>query len=658
MNAWFRNILLLLTAFTAPAMRAQTDAEQVMAIGRNVLSMDDYMLAIQYFNQAIRAKPYLADPYYYRAIAKISLEDYAGAEADCSMAIERNKFKTESYRARGFARQQQGKDSLAVADYDIGLSHNPSDKYFLFYKSVALTELKKFHEADSTFSTLLRIYPKFEEAFSARARMRVLMADTVGALEDIDRAIKFAPSELQPYLVRADIMARRHNWEAAAADMDEAIRLRPHEADFYLNRAFLRYNLDDFFGAMADYNYTLELEPNNTAALFNRALLRYQVHDLPNAAADFATLLKTQPDNFHALFNLGLINLQRGEYRAAIRNFERITRKYPKFHTAFYAIAQAYQALGNTRAALTNMYHADDLVRAYVKNPRKNPLDRPAIEAGYSNDVSEAPTGEETEADVMDRYNRLLTVGSVSETPLAFNDRIKGRVQDRDINVDLAPAYTISFEAPQASLQTGANYFAGLDAFNSAAYIPDRVYLSAGQPVAPENYDEWFEIADRYEQRMLLPEATAADRFGLAIARAMLKDYDGAIQLLNSTIEAHPDLTPALLLRGFALQTAAAADPRLLSLAMADYDAALRADPRLQFAWLNKGNILSATSDFTSALDCYNNALALDPDFAAALFNRGITYLRLGRKREAFADLSRAGELGILPSYNLLKRMK
>ena len=55
------------------------NAEQVLAIGRNVLSMEDYMLSIQYFNRAIKAKPYLADPYFFRAIAKLNLGDYKGS---------------------------------------------------------------------------------------------------------------------------------------------------------------------------------------------------------------------------------------------------------------------------------------------------------------------------------------------------------------------------------------------------------------------------------------------------------------------------------------------------------------------------------------------------------------------------------------------------
>ena len=97
----FRHIsaisILTATSVGIPQVaQAQVNAEQVLAIGRNVLSMEDYMLAIQYFNQAVKAKPYLADPYFFRAIAKLSLDDYQGAENDCSLAIERNKFKTEA----------------------------------------------------------------------------------------------------------------------------------------------------------------------------------------------------------------------------------------------------------------------------------------------------------------------------------------------------------------------------------------------------------------------------------------------------------------------------------------------------------------------------------------------------------------------------------
>ena len=44
---------------------AQIDAEMVTNMGRNALSVDDYLTAIHYFNQAIESKPFLSSPYYY-----------------------------------------------------------------------------------------------------------------------------------------------------------------------------------------------------------------------------------------------------------------------------------------------------------------------------------------------------------------------------------------------------------------------------------------------------------------------------------------------------------------------------------------------------------------------------------------------------------------
>ena len=76
-------------------------------IGRSALYYEDYVLSIQYFNQAISAKPFLYEPWFYRAVAKYYLDDYAGAEADCSEAIERNPYIVGSYELRGLCRIQQ-----------------------------------------------------------------------------------------------------------------------------------------------------------------------------------------------------------------------------------------------------------------------------------------------------------------------------------------------------------------------------------------------------------------------------------------------------------------------------------------------------------------------------------------------------------------------
>ena len=87
--------------------RAQYNIDRLVTIGRSALYYEDYVLSMQYFSQAITAKPYLYEPWFYRGVAKYYLEDYVGAEADCSKAIDINPYVTNLYELRGLTRIQQ-----------------------------------------------------------------------------------------------------------------------------------------------------------------------------------------------------------------------------------------------------------------------------------------------------------------------------------------------------------------------------------------------------------------------------------------------------------------------------------------------------------------------------------------------------------------------
>lgn len=664
-----RILYLLIISICMPlSVNAQINAEQVITIGRNVLSMDDYMLAIQYFNQAIKAKPYLADPYFLRGLAKMNLEDYKGAELDCSEAIKRNKFKTEAYKLRGFVRQAMGLDSLAIEDYNEGLKHDPTEKYFLFYKGVALTSMKKYDDALTTMSDLLRIYPRFEEGYAARASLNLQREDTIAALEDAEKALKLNRALLNPYLIRADIESSRGNWETALSDMEEAVKLYPEEPGLYINRAFLRYNTDNYLGAMSDYNYALQLDSKNIAALFNRALLRFEVKDLINAKKDFSSVLELNPQNFHALYNRGLVELESGEYKEALADFKSISRRYPNFYPVYYAIAEAERNLGNLKAVGANVNHAESLVRKYVANPESNPLDRPTIAAGTPRNANKNPDGEEEdENEVMDRFNQLVTMNEIPQTQLSYNERIKGRVQDRNVTADPEPLYFVSFNPPSKSLGGVTNYFRELDAFNRGRYITRTLYLAPlSNSLSETDYQDLFKMADDYGSIISSSgnKVRPADRMARGVALSMLKNYKTAIEDFDAIIAANQDFTPAYIARGVARyeDSKMQEDQRFamqgIAMAAADFDTATRLNPRLQHAWYNKGYILYTQRDYSQAADCFTKAIDIDPEFGAAYYNRGLCELSLGKKSEAFADLSRAGELGILPSYNILKRMK
>ena len=103
-----RRIFYLLLFFPLVSL-AQYNTDHLVTIGRSALYFEDFVLSIRYFNQAISAKPYLYEPWFYRGVAKYHLDDFAGAEDDCTEAIQRNPYVVNSYELRGLSRIQQEK---------------------------------------------------------------------------------------------------------------------------------------------------------------------------------------------------------------------------------------------------------------------------------------------------------------------------------------------------------------------------------------------------------------------------------------------------------------------------------------------------------------------------------------------------------------------
>lgn len=652
-------LILSLPAFALPA-RAQVNAEQVTAIGRNVLSMDDYMLAIHYFNLAIKAKDYLAEPYFLRALAKMKLDDYAGAEADCSTAIARSKFLTEAYKLRGFVRQQMGLDSLALQDYEYGLSQNPTDREFLLYKSISELNLKRYQAADSTLSRLIAANPKFYEAVTARAQLRLEMGDTTGALADIDETLRLSKTQDYPYALKAQIFSEREDWPRAIEAMDEVVRLYPDRPDLYINRAFLKYKNDDYTGAMADYNETLHIDPYNQAALFNRGLLRFEVMELDGAADDFSKVLDLDGANFHALYNRALVYLQAEEYDRAAPDLRNIISKYPRFYPAYYAMAQCLHGLGDEKGAVRNMMIADDIVRKYVENPEKNPLDRPTIDSMAN---SKGHKGEEGESDeeMMSRFNQLVTSEVESQANLSFNDKYRGRVQDRQTAIAPEPLFYLSFLQPTESLKAVGNYFRELGELNSHRYIDETIYLKEDdRPMTQDEIENAFSLVEKYSiaiSRSQTPRAV--DYIARGILYSMLRNYESALADFNKALEIMPDYTVALMGKAYASAMLLPSDKDARPGAVIEiYENALSKNPMLVYAWFNKGNIYYQNEEYSMADYCFSKAIELNPELGQAYYNRGLTRMQQSKKTDAFADFSKAGELGILQGYRVMKSLR
>ena len=478
LRCFFRTIfcLLALAASGGGVLHAQINTEQVMNIGRNALYFEDYILSIQYFNQVIAQKPYLAEPYFLRAVAKISLDDWTGAEADASQCIEINPFIKDVYRVRAVARHNSHNYENALEDYEKALEMIPGDKELMLNMAMCHLALKHYNEADSCLMWVVERDSTVERAYLGLAQLRMEQSDTLQALDYISKAIDVDKTNVQAYLMRCEIYFNVvEDTEKALADINQAILLEPRNASLYINRSYMRYKVDDIRGTMEDLDYAISLDPNSVTAHYNRALLRSEVGDNNNAIDDYDFVLEHDPDNYPAFYNrtMMLINIghyQQGinglnalldkdkddfvalyqramllietrQYNLALRDMNTILAKYPKFEGGYMIRAQIKQRLGDKRGYERDLETAVNVMKSKgVHYSNYNPLDK---EIKHSQVIRERRVQEHF--DKQEEMRQLeQNMGSLEESVEDVKKRFS-QLLVVDINQEILPE--VSFDA-------------------------------------------------------------------------------------------------------------------------------------------------------------------------------------------------------------------
>lgn len=680
-------LLLILVARAVPA-RAQINTEQMLRVGQNALYFEDYMLSIQYFNRVITAKPYMAQPYFLRAIAKLNLEDYHGAEADATAALDRNPYLTDAWEVRGVARHNMGLTRLAVQDYNQALTLLPRNRQLMFNKALAQEDINDLAGADSTFEALLHFYPNFDSGYLGRARLSLAQADTTAAMADIDRALSINKNAINGYIMRADVAINREgNFDGALADMNEAIRLQPRVAGLYVNRAYLRYRLDDFFGAMADFDYAIQLDPLNEAAIFNRALLEMETAANDRALADLDRLIELDPGNTRAYYNRAIVNSLKARYAKAVDDISKVIDEVPDLPDPYFMRSQFYYEMKDMRRAEHDYNKAIALSKK--AQSAADTFDGGAIAPGTSAEKTDKATDTDeahrarSSAEAARRFASLLTVADNADIHEEYNNTaIRGKVQDRNIQIEPAPWMELSYYSAASDLRTSAYYIKEVDDLNSTRALRFVIKVTPQiPPLDSEGSTRHLQSIDYYNSYIATHTPRPIDYIGRAMDLLTVHDYQAAAKDLDRAIEATPSLAVAYLLRaqvhyhqlqldgrptiasamagGTAPDAMAAAAVRrkLTDDIFADLDRCLELSPQMAEAWYNKAVAYIVTQDYTSALSCLNRAIDIKPDMGEAWYNRGYVYLRLGDEQQGIANLSRAGQLGILPAYNLIKRI-
>ena len=286
----------------------------------------------------------------------------------------------------------------------------------------------------------------------------------------------------------------------------------------------------------------------------------------------------------------------------------------------------------------------------------------------------------------MNKFNTLLTVETDSKITPKYENKSRGRVQDRNFQIDPEPMFFLSYYDVNNKLRETTNYVKELTEINESRLLPFTLVLTnATANLQEQDIDKHFSSIEYYTGLLAASQPRSVDYFARAIDFLMVKNPEAAISDLDKAIGMSEKFALAYFARAYAryvqytmpslsatatdtptknsdaknmAMLAGRKDAMALGEIIADLDLVLKYSPKNVYAMYDKGYIYMLMQDNTAAVSAYSNAIEAKPDFGEAYYNRGLVYLRLGNKEKGLADLSKAGELGILPSYNVLKRMQ
>jgi len=408
-----------------------------------------------------------------------------------------------------------------------------------------------------------------------------------------------------------------------------------------------------------------------------------------------------------AYYNRALLRFETGDYRGAVQDYDVVLKQYPTFLPGFVSRSEAKRKLGDNVGADRD-YWAAIKMEEQAKNgqlPKTSSSgSNTAVNGDAKTDDSEENTREQSDKNI-NKFNRLVVYDKEQERKSKYQSEVRGRVQDRNVHVDLEPQFVLTYYEKADPVKKLVYYDKMVEDYNGQMVLKRKLRITNEEAALTEDQIAvHFASIDEYSAEIERDPNNANAYFGRAMDFMLVQDFSEAIKNFSEAIERDPSFTMAYFNRaverykqlmytqsqqaskdtydlsgsGMNLNIGKSAqsqvnantsvDLRSAMLKdnkrayeheqiMRDYDMVIKLNPGFVYAYFNRANLRCAQRDFRAAIVDYNEAIERDPEFAEAYYNRGLARLSQGDVNRGIADLSKAGELGIYNAYSIIKRM-
>ena len=630
-----RLLFILFISIFPNILLAQLNTNHVIHTGRSRLYFGNYTGAIESFNMVIKMTPYLPEPYFYRGAAKLNLDDFRGAKEDLNKALEIKPYYPDALLYRGIVHYNLKENDLAMKDY----------------------------------SEAMNLDGESADIYNNRVICKAAMRDLEGAIDDYTKSIELKPKNFNAYLNRSIAYQLLEKWDNAISDCNEMIRIRPNSAMGYMSRGLIKIEKEDFAGALRDFDMAIYFDPQNAYAYQNRGMVKQQLESYNAAIMDYNMAIELDNKMASAYFNRGIAKEMSGQ-KDAQKDYNIASLHEPRFEKRPWQTQEEKEE------------SAEQQMNAWKQKPAQNQsLD--SLE--NKNTTNEQKLKIDLEELRKRKMKANLAIEDNREIP-EQEDIDEGKVQNNNISIQLLPLFEVTTINKFSADNETVGYFNMLieNLNNENNYQP---YLTLSNQInqksqALESYKNQILI---FDERIKQNNQLSNNYLYRAIFKSLVSDFPGAISDFDKAIKLNERNLLAYFMRANTkfkmiqqiqsissesnlssiqenqqLMNVYKKDKNITNDALeeilTDFSVVLYMNPDFSFGYFNRANIYCTNEEYLSALEEYNKALSIEPEFAEAFYNRGLVRILLNDVEGGAKDLSKAGELGIEESYNVIKR--
>ncbi|MEI6455945.1 MAG: tetratricopeptide repeat protein [bacterium] len=642
-------ILLILLGFFSwfNLLQGQVEMNPRQA-GVNLLRNGQFIEALDKINQALALEPASADLFFLRGYAKYSLDDYFGAEHDFTTSIDLSPFNSNAFNFRAVVRSQ----------------------------------LSNYKGAFDDFAKALEIDTANAEVYVNRARTNLFLKMYYSCLMDCSKAIRLKYPSETVYILKGSAELAIGRFDNAIASLRKGIEMNPDDPYCYIQQGLVYLELVKYDSAIYDFSKAISIDSLNTYAMFNRALAYTKIKEEKKALLDLNRVIIISPYNSYAYYNRAIILIGMGDKVGAIRDFTYVSKLDPRNIISYYYRSRLKSELKDYQGALQDLDKTIELFPDYAdayyerfevkmklkdRNGAQEDYERASM-LGKQNSAGSDSLMKKKE----DYLQSLVKLSGDFEEMNTLNSKF----QNQYVEIELLPMFRQfygkadydkiyiydAYQKPHYAQNllmfsnrnelihdslSGRENEARILRMDSIASTPDSYNKIALQFSSTGNYDMAFNL---YRMALALDSNFIMACFDRAYCRHEL------IHLLQSQENYQEQITIGKSLSQGQNKIKATEMEHTYEMVITDLNKVILLDSVFSFAYYNKGYIESKMGNYREAVENFSSAIRHKVNFSEAYYNRGLIYILLNERQKGCEDLSRAGELGILDAYRVMKR--